>query len=291
MTPDALRAVGWSVFLCWLLLPAVGLPLSWIAQRRGHRGFLARLVPWFVVVPMFLLPAYSGAGVFFTLLCAACAASAWELANLGPVAGRAGRTVALAAATLIVPVWTWIGADPGAWPTLAIMLIGVAAWLTAGRREAAWPMVALAAALGAAAAFWIRLERPVDGFRFVAWVFSVVTVNDIFGFVAGRLAPLGRPWPNLSPAKTWSGYAGGMAAAVLIGQLSAFCLPEVGRARLGWMAALVAVGGSAGDLVASAVKRRSGVKDFSHALGPMGGVLDRFDSLLGAGWVFSLLVF
>jgi phosphatidate cytidylyltransferase len=51
------------------------------------------------------------------------------------------------------------------------------------------------------------------------------------------------------------------------------------------LAVLLAIGGSAGDLAASFVKRRYGVKDFGNTLGLMGGLLDRMDSLLGAGWI------
>jgi hypothetical protein len=42
------------------------------------------------------------------------------------------------------------------------------------------------------------------------------------------------------------------------------------------------IAGLAGDLSASWVKRRAGIKDFSNALPGPGGFLDRFDSLLGA---------
>jgi phosphatidate cytidylyltransferase len=48
------------------------------------------------------------------------------------------------------------------------------------------------------------------------------------------------------------------------------------------IALLTGVAGLAGDLAASWVKRRAGIKDFSAALPGQGGFLDRFDSLLGS---------
>jgi phosphatidate cytidylyltransferase len=48
------------------------------------------------------------------------------------------------------------------------------------------------------------------------------------------------------------------------------------------IAVTTGVAGLAGDLAASWVKRRAGIKDYSAALPGQGGFLDRFDSLLGA---------
>jgi len=45
---------------------------------------------------------------------------------------------------------------------------------------------------------------------------------------------------------------------------------------------VIGLAGLAGDLAASWVKRRAGIKDYSEALPGQGGFLDRFDSLLGA---------
>ncbi len=38
------------------------------------------------------------------------------------------------------------------------------------------------------------------------------------------------------------------------------------------------------------VKRHHGIKDFSGMLGPVGGMLDRLDSLIGAGWIFLIFL-
>jgi len=85
----------------------------------------------------------------------------------------------------------------------------------------------------------------------------------------------------VSPRKTVEGLAGGLIAAVVVGLL----LHEVLGAGLPatvTIALLTGAAGLAGDLAASWVKRRAGIKDFSAALPGQGGFLDRFDSLLGA---------
>lgn len=90
--------------------------------------------------------------------------------------------------------------------------------------------------------------------------------------------------PRISPGKTWSGFFGGLSvcmAAALLGQALVFpwlSLPAAAITGFG-----VGVLAFLGDITASWVKRRLGIKDFSNLLGPQGGVLDRADSLLWLG--------
>lgn len=65
------------------------------------------------------------------------------------------------------------------------------------------------------------------------------------------------------------------------------------RVRLPWVAVGISLIGLTGDLIASAVKRSAGIKDFGRVLGITGGILDKFDGLLFvtpifctvAGWI------
>jgi phosphatidate cytidylyltransferase len=55
----------------------------------------------------------------------------------------------------------------------------------------------------------------------------------------------------------------------------------------------VALAGQLGDIVESLIKRRAGVKDASRLIPGHGGVIDRFDALIGAilaVWLLELVV-
>lgn len=98
-------------------------------------------------------------------------------------------------------------------------------------------------------------------------VLSFDAFSQFFGQIFGRHA-LSR---KISPNKTIEGCAGGLLICLLTSHY-AFGMPWKG-----FPIALFALGG---DLLASFIKRRAGVKDFSRLLPGQGGVLDRFDSYI-----------
>ena len=140
--------------------------------------------------------------------------------------------------------------------------------------------------LAIVALIWLRGWPGTDGRTAVFFLVLVVWGSDIGAYVAGRLIGGPKLAPALSPAKTWSGAAGGLVAAMLVGEAVA------GHVTLGTavFAGLLAIVCQAGDLLESAIKRHVGVKDSGRLIPGHGGLLDRLDGLLAAAPVAALVV-
>ena len=126
-------------------------------------------------------------------------------------------------------------------------------------------------------------------FRAYSFILLVVWCSDIGAYVVGRLVGGRRLAPSISPGKTWSGAAGGLAAAIMGGMIIAGL-----NLRAGLLAALFGIASQLGDLGESALKRHYKVKDSGRLIPGHGGMLDRLDGLMAASvaaWLVSGLVF
>lgn len=202
----------------------------------------------------------------------------WEAARMfaAPDAVRSG---VVAAGLLGLALWL-----PGLY---VLPLLLAAALVSVGRvpRDRA-PLLALTAwvLLGCYAMGLLRAEA---GLTWILWLVSVVIVSDVAGYFAGR--SLGGPkfWPRVSPKKTWSGTVAGWIGAGVIGAV--FAGPTGAGPALVLISILVGFAGQMGDIAESAVKRLRGVKDSSCLIPGHGGVLDRFDAMLGAALLVLIL--
>jgi phosphatidate cytidylyltransferase len=97
--------------------------------------------------------------------------------------------------------------------------------------------------------------------------------------------PLGRHklMRSVSPGKSWEGLIGGVASAAIV----AYFLWGV---ALLWVGPLLAVLGTAGDLLESSWKRRNGLKDSGAIMPGHGGVMDRFDGFVLTAPVYFVLL-
>lgn len=121
----------------------------------------------------------------------------------------------------------------------------------------------------------------LDGGQWWVLGFVIVTVAaDTGAYVTGLLLGKHPMAPRISPKKTWEGFAGAAAAALIAGVLVALFLLHL-PVWAGLVLGAVLLGtATVGDLGESMIKRDLGIKDMSSWLPGHGGVLDRLDSIL-----------
>lgn len=226
-------------------------------------------------------------GVAFLLLVAmACGLMAWELARIvdPPVRGKAWSAPVLG---LVVAFAVLAGSalPLGAGVLIALLPMALGAVVLERGRFVFAAYGALVVMAGVA----LVAIREDFGLALVVWLILVVIASDVGGYFGGRA--LGGPkfMPRISPSKTWSGTISGWLCAALVGLVFGVIEGWPFMVRISIATAMAA---QVGDLAESAIKRRNNVKDSSHLIPGHGGLLDRFDSLIGAAvFVFVLLAF
>ena len=139
------------------------------------------------------------------------------------------------------------------------------------------------------------------GYIGIILVFGISMCTDTFAYLFGSLIRGPRLAPEISPKKSISGFIFGALGGLLVSGLCLYLfhfaglLPSAiaGMSTLNAVLLFVSVGllgtflTQFGDLVASAIKRKTGIKDFGSIFPGHGGFMDRID-----GAMFnSLLVF
>ena len=111
----------------------------------------------------------------------------------------------------------------------------------------------------------------------------IICCADIGAWFFGRMIGGDKMWERLSANKTWAGQIAGILcgtfASVMYGLLGA----DVFMPQLMWIGISISLLSQYGDLTASWIKRKMGLKDFGRILPGHGGLLDRFD-----GWIYAL---
>ena len=180
---------------------------------------------------LFLLPAAAFAAAAALLL---AGAGGWEAARLAGLDAN-GQRVALAAVllALCLALWLWLPSATVHWallPACAIWLVNIA-WLTRpalGRSDRtaaiAGKLVVLAIILAGAwlALAWLQSNSP----WLVVMLLILIAAADTFAYFTGRHFGGPKLAPRISPGKTRTGAAGGLAGATALTAMSAFVLPD-----------------------------------------------------------------
>lgn len=254
-----------------MVLAAVGMAAEWVWMC----GWPLRSAAGSVV----------GGGLVVATLCAAAGRFGWGLAALAAAALVMTGLVMTVLARRPggpLPAFGGRGAVPVPVPVPPGERQGQRQEQRQGRFPRALPFGLPYLGLAALALLWLRAD-PVAGRANLLFLLLLIWASDIGAYVAGRLIGGPKLAPSISPGKTWSGAAGGLLAAVVVGLLCAFVLQTpVAPLRVACLSGALGIIAQAGDLLESRLKRHFGVKDSGHLIPGHGGLLDRLDAVLAA---------
>lgn len=235
-----------------------------------------RVASGIVMAVIFVSAVVWGGFPFSILVIAAGGLLIWEVARMARVAQP--EVIGLVAAGLVA-----VALRLPEWADALLFALVAGAIFLGGKHDRKVLAFYGFFALLACDAFWlIRAES----LRMALWLALVVVASDVMGYIAGRMIGGPKFWPAISPKKTWSGTIAGWIGAAVVGVL---VMPQAG-----WIivpvSVLMSFAGQMGDVAESALKRRAGVKDSSNLIPGHGGVMDRFDAMMGAALVVEAFV-
>jgi phosphatidate cytidylyltransferase len=257
--PESARALRWSDLRKRVISAAILAPLALACLWLGAW-------PWTVLIAL----AAGGLAGEWSQLCGVRATS---------FPGLAVPIVVLAAGAVAVA-----GQELAALVLLAAAFAGIAA----ATSRPAFAAGTLYVGLATVSLIWLRGDTEA-GRSNVLFMVLIVWASDIGAYLVGRFLGGPKLAPSISPGKTWSGAAGGLVAAMLVGLAAAQVLSPSTLAHVLPIAAALGIISQLGDLLESAIKRHFGVKDSSRLIPGHGGLLDRLDGILAAAPGAALL--
>ena len=132
-----------------------------------------------------------------------------------------------------------------------------------------------------------------NGVFYLLLILNYSSVCDMGAYFVGVSMGKTKLCPAISPKKTVEGAIGGMVSSAIVGLVITLCFGLYSKILAVMLLTIpFCAAGMAGDLFASNIKRKVGIKDYGDLIPGHGGVLDRVDSILFiAPLVFSAIFF
>lgn len=242
-----------------------------------------------IVALLFLLKAS-----FVAVVVVALGIGMWELVRAFGTAGIKIPFLPVLTGGSLMLVSAFYGGMEEASVTMALTVIATLVWrLSDGPdgfvRDASAGLFVLAY-LYLMGAFVLLMLVETDGSeRVLAFIIATIA-SDIGGYAAGVFLGKHPMAPNISPKKSWEGFAGSLITGIATGILSVTYLLHGDW----WVGVLLGVAGvvmaTLGDLSESLIKRDLGIKDMGDLLPGHGGLMDRLDSLIAVAPVAWLIM-
>lgn len=233
-------------------------PLALVLYFRGYALLVACAIIGFIGVKEFF--------------------NGWEALGVKP-----SKTIAYIA-TAVLYVFAFLGLHTSEFNMFWIVLFTVVAMMYGWKITDRGPYDAMATVLGIVyVVFFSYHMHLIDttNYGILVWIVCIAAFgSDIMAYFTGYLIGKHKLCPNLSPKKTIEGAVGGIIGAGLFSGLFGFFFCKeifIHTIILGVIGGAVS---QAGDLTASAFKRKMGIKDYGNLIPGHGGIMDRFDSVI-----------
>jgi phosphatidate cytidylyltransferase len=233
-----------------------------------------------VLIPIVLGATWIGTPYLTIMIVLMAGGMAWEWTRL---IDRLGRRTSAWLAIVLAMAAVAVAGFVAMWAGVLLAVLGIIGYARLLRRTpglAAWSAAGLFWTILPCIGFvWLR-DAPVMGKETVGWILILVWAIDTAAYAAGRMIGGPKLAPRISPKKTWSGLAGGVLAAMIVGLITAWLTAPSHWWHISALSGVLAVIEQAGDMAESYAKRRFGVKDSSALIPGHGGLLDRLDGML-----------
>lgn len=299
MPVSPISQMGGVIFAVLLTASAIVWVLRRAKPEKNFSELAARVKSWWIMAAVFFAVMVASdrlALVFFAFL------SFWAMKEyLALLKTRPADHRGLVLTFLAIPVqyyWIVIG-----WYGMFIIFIPVYMFLilpiqlllsketkgfVASSSQIQWGLMAFVfglSHLGYLLAFPFKVDPSINGRTLLLFMVFVVEISDVLQYIWGKTLGRHKIIPAVSPNKTWEGFLGGIASAIVLSLLMRFLTP-FSLKETAVVALLITIAGFFGGAVMSAVKRDFGVKDFGSIIPGHGGMLDRVDSLCYAAPIF-----
>ncbi len=312
--------VRWALAGVFALLVVSSIVIRVLRSLKPNQNYdelFARVRTWWIIVILFSLAFVGSRGLAITFFGFISYLALKEYLSLVPTR-RADRRV-LFWAYLAVPLqYYWVYAQ---WYGMFIVFIPVYMFLLLPTRMISigktdgfiramgtihWGLMTTVFSLSHIA--FLLILKPVDSARMefasssemaalhpgpgLLLILVLLTqLNDVAQYVWGKSLGKIKVVPEVSPGKTLGGLLGGVATTVALAAVIGPVLTIMDFIRSLLAGLVIGIGGFAGDLSISALKRDLGVKDSGNTLPGHGGVLDRVDSLTYTAPLFFHFVY
>lgn len=250
-----------------------------------------RIISAVILLPLVLLVMAIGGQALYVTLCVATLLGYFEFFRAVQMTERTYKALAVLHAVLSY-VFYWNG-HMQYWYVLNILLI----LLMLAFYAFSFPRIKITdMAYTFFAVFYILFLMMAIAFvrdhafygNWMVWlIFAIAFGSDSSAYFVGVNFGKRKLVPNLSPNKTVEGAIGGLLGTGLIAFIFGILMylygPFTDWGQVGLLFGVGLVGSGIaqiGDLVGSAMKRHTGIKDFGNTIPGHGGILDRLDSIL-----------